>query len=153
MMRAVDHVGFHVADLDRALDFWCGHLGLRLLNRGTYREPDLAALIGEEEIDVDIADLDAGDGQIVELIQYTRPAALRAPARGADARSSHVAVRVNDLAAVLAGMEGTQARQISHRPVVLADPGGPWDGVMCCYIADPDGIVVELVQRPVAGAQ
>jgi len=37
--------------------------------------------------------------------------------------------------------------------VLLRDPGGPWDGVACCYIADPDGNIIELVQRPRAETQ
>jgi len=32
--------------------------------------------------------------------------------------------------------------------VVLHDPGGRWDGVTCCYVAAPDGIVIEIVERP-----
>src|SRR5712671_2744999 len=106
-MRAIDHVGLTVADLDRAVEFWCGRLGLRLLGRVTETGPDIAALIGEDSVELEIADLDAA----LERIQ------------------------------------GSQARQISRHPVVLHDPGGAWDGVACCYIADPDGNMVELVQR------
>ncbi len=50
-------------------------------------------------------------------------------------------------------IHGSQARQISRHPVVLHDPGGAWDGVACCYIADPDGNIVELIQRPSAEPQ
>jgi catechol 2,3-dioxygenase-like lactoylglutathione lyase family enzyme len=48
MMRAIDHVGLTVADLDRAVEFWCDRLGLRLLHRATETGPDIAALIGED---------------------------------------------------------------------------------------------------------
>ncbi len=30
-MRALDHVGLTIADLDRALEFWCGRMGFRCL--------------------------------------------------------------------------------------------------------------------------
>lgn len=79
MMRAIDHVGLTVADLDRAVEFWCGRLGLRLLNRVTETGPKIAALIGEDAVEVEIADLDAGDGRIIELIRYTRPSRTAHP--------------------------------------------------------------------------
>ena len=148
MMRGIDHVGLTVIDLDRAVEFWCGRLGLRLLQRVTENDPDMASLIGEDSVEVEIADLDAGDGRIIELIKYVRPAGRPVRARSSDPGSTHIALRVDDLDEALARLEGSGARQISRHPVLLHDPGGAWDGVACCYIADPDGIIVELVQRP-----
>jgi catechol 2,3-dioxygenase-like lactoylglutathione lyase family enzyme len=152
MMRGIDHLGLVVADLDRAVEFWCGRLGLRQVSRVTETGPDIASLIGEDSVEIEIADLDAGDGRIIELIRYIRPPGRRVRARGTDPRSSHIALRVDDLDAALERIQGSQARQISRHPVVLHDPGGAWDGVACCYIADPDGNIVELVQRPGAAA-
>jgi catechol 2,3-dioxygenase-like lactoylglutathione lyase family enzyme len=148
MMRSIDHVGLTVADLDRALEFWCGRLGLRLLNRVTESGPDIASLIGEDSVELEIADLDGGDGRIIELIRYIRPAGRPIHARSSDPGSAHIAVRVDDINAALERLQGSQGRQISRRPVLLHDPGGAWDGVTCCYIADPDGNIVELVHRP-----
>jgi len=42
--------------------------------RVTETGPDIAALIGEDSVELEIADLDAGDGRIIELIRYIRPA-------------------------------------------------------------------------------
>jgi catechol 2,3-dioxygenase-like lactoylglutathione lyase family enzyme len=148
MMRGIDHVGLTVGDLDRAVEFWCGRLGLRLLHRATETDPDIASLIGEDSVELEIADLDAGDGRIIELIKYTRPSGRPIRAQSSDPGSLHIAVRVDDLDATLQRLEGSGARKISPHPVVLHDPGGAWDGVACCYITDPDGIIVELVQRP-----
>jgi catechol 2,3-dioxygenase-like lactoylglutathione lyase family enzyme len=36
---------------------------------------------------------------------------------------------------------------VSRRPITISDPGGPFDGAICLYVRDPDGTVVELVQR------
>jgi glyoxylase I family protein len=148
MTRAIDHVGLPVADLDRAVEFWCGRLGLRLLGRVTETGPDIAALIGEDSVELEIADLDAGDGRIIELIRYIRPAGRPIPARSSGPGSTHIALRVDNLGAALERIQGSHARQISRQPVLLHDPGGAWDGVACCYIADPDGNILELVQRP-----
>jgi glyoxylase I family protein len=153
MMGGIDHVGLNVTDLGRAVEFWCGRLGMRLLGRVTETGPDIAALIGEDSVEIEIADLDAGDGRIIELIHYIRPASQPVRARSGDPGSCHIALRVDDLDAALERIQGSQARQISRLPVVLQDPGGAWDGVACCYIADPDGNIIELVQRPGAGSQ
>ena len=53
-------------------------------------------------------------------------------------------------AALAAGWPLGEARLLPSIKLLLHDPGGPWDGVACRYIADPDGNIVELVQRPAA---
>ncbi|MCU0257811.1 MAG: hypothetical protein MUF56_02140 [Solirubrobacteraceae bacterium] len=59
----------------------------------------------------------------------------------------HLSLGVADLDAVLAALGGSEAHVISRRPVLFEEPGSPWDGVRCAYVADPDGVVLELVQR------
>jgi catechol 2,3-dioxygenase-like lactoylglutathione lyase family enzyme len=51
MMRTIDDVGLTVADLDRAVEFWCGRLGLRLVSRVTETGSDIASLIGEDSVE------------------------------------------------------------------------------------------------------
>ncbi len=75
----------------------------------------------------------------------------RGRVRSAATVSPYVALRVDDVAAVLRRLGGSGARVISRHPVTLHDPDGAWDGVVCCYLADRDGVIVELVQRPVRG--
>src|SRR5262249_59208252 len=94
MMRAIDHVGLTVADLDRALEFWCGRLGLRLLGRVTETGPDIASLIGERSVEVEIADLDSGDGRIIELIRYISPAGRARRELGSDPGHGPIPLRV-----------------------------------------------------------
>src|SRR5258708_15591736 len=129
MIRAIDPVGLTVTDLVRAVEFWCGRLGLRLVSRVTETGPDIAFLIGEDSVEIEIADLDAGDGRIIELIMYIRPAGRPIRARSSDPGSSHIALGVDDLDAALERIQGSQARQISRhshpdvpRPYRL--PGG-----------------------------
>src|SRR5260370_37487103 len=102
-MRAIDHVGLTVADLDRAVEFWCGRLGLRLLGRVTETGPDIAALLGEDAVELEIADLAAGDGRIIGLLRYRRPAGRPVRGRGGDPGDSHVALPVDDLDSAVDG--------------------------------------------------
>jgi glyoxylase I family protein len=148
VIGGIDHAGLTVSDLDRALAFWCDVLGLRLHGRERSSDPDLAALLGLDEVELEIADLLTADGRIVELIHYRRPAGRPLGARTYDPGGGHVALAVDDLDATLARVRESEGAVISHRPLTLHDPGGLWDGATCCYVRDPDGAVVELVQRP-----
>ncbi len=95
----------------------------------------------------------------VEALLGTRRMVRLAPGFGVrsdEAKPTHpgtalglvVDVASSDLDAVLAALGGSEARVISRRPVLFEEPGSPWDGVRCADVADPDGVVLELVQRP-----
>jgi catechol 2,3-dioxygenase-like lactoylglutathione lyase family enzyme len=144
----IDHVGITTSDLDRSLHFYVDLLGLRLLSRNMLAGPDLAALLGFESAAIDNADLDSGDGRILELMQYIQPAGARVTYRSPDAPTTHIAFRVEDLAAVTERLTAAGVEIISRRPLKIQDPGGAWDGVQCLYLRDPDGVILELVQRP-----
>ena len=148
MIDCIDHVGISVGDLDRSLAFYGGVLGLELIDRETIADETIADLTGYDAVEMDCADLDSGDGRILELIQYRVPAAEPRRPELSAAGTLHLSLGVRDLDAVLAALEGSEARVISRRPVLFEEPGSPWDGVRCAYVADPDGVVLELVQRP-----
>ena len=148
MIKCIDHVGITVSDLDRSLAFYVGALGLKLLDRVLEDDPSIADLTGYEAVEMDCADLDSGDGRILELIQYRTPAGSSGAHELRDGGTVHVSLRVADLDAALVALEASAGRMISRRPVLFEEPGSPWDGVRCVYVADPDGVVLELVQRP-----
>ena len=148
MVSRIDHVGITTSDLDRSLRFYVDLLGLRLLSRSKLSGPDLADLLGFESVVIDNADLDSGDGRILELMQYVQPTGARVTYESSDAPTTHIAFTVGDLAAVTERLDRAGVRIISRRPLTIHDPGGSWDGAQCLYLRDPDGVIVELVQRP-----
>jgi catechol 2,3-dioxygenase-like lactoylglutathione lyase family enzyme len=147
-MRGIDHVGLTVGDLDRSLAFWRDALGLALISRGVETSPVLARLLRRDRVEIEVADLDAGDGRVIELIRYVTPAGREVRAEPYDPGSTHVAIRVDDLEATVARLRATASRSISSSAVRLDAPGTRWDGATCYYLADPDGIFVELIQHP-----
>jgi len=144
----IDHVGITTSDLDRSLHFYVDLLGLRLLSRNLLSGPDLAALLGFESVAIDNADLDSGDGRILELMQYVQPATARVTYQSSDAPTTHIAFTVSDLATVTERLTEAGIEILSRRRLKIHDPGGAWDGVQCLYLRDPDGVILELVQRP-----
>ena len=144
----IDHVGINTSDFDRALAFYRDLLGLRVLTEGTFSDSETAALLGLESVDLHIADLDSGDGRVVELIEYIRPRGTQVAYRLYDTPITHIAFTVDDLADVRERLVAAGVSVISRHEVAIHDPGGVFDGATCLYLKGPDGVILELVQRP-----
>ena len=144
-MSGIDHVGVTVRSLDRSLAFYHDLLGLRIIEMS--HEEDVSHVVGIPGATVNAADLDAGDGRIVELLEY-----IGTP--GPDVAQSpngvgclHLALRVLDLVAVL-----QRLAEAGHFPAgtpTTVTGGIAWEGATVVYLRDPDGALVELIQRPV----
>jgi glyoxylase I family protein len=143
----IDHVGITVSDLDRSLGFYRDLLGLRVIADSTVAEPEVAELLALDSVQLRIADLDSGDGRIVELIQYLQPKGRRIEYKSSDPGTAHIAFTVDDLASVRERLAGAGATIVSRRPLTVDEPGGHFDGAICLYVRDPDGAILELVQR------
>jgi catechol 2,3-dioxygenase-like lactoylglutathione lyase family enzyme len=143
----IDHVGITVFDVDRSLVFYRDLLGLRVISDSTVTGPEVAELLGLDSAQLRIADLDSGDGRVVELIQYVEPRGRRIGYESRDSATMHFALTVDDLAAVHERLTIAGASIVSRRPVTISEPGGAFDGAICLYVRDPDGVVLELVQR------
>ncbi len=143
----IDHAGITVSDLDRSLGFYRDLLGLRLISDSTLAEPEVADLLGLESVHLRIVDLDSGDGRILELIQYVQPEGRTIAYESSDPASTHLGFTVDDLGAVRKRLAEAGATIVSRRPITISDPGGDFDGATCLYVRDPDGAILELVQR------
>jgi diaminopimelate decarboxylase len=142
----LDHTGVTVGDLDRSLRFYRDLLGLPVRAQGEDGGPHLAAITGLEGARVRFADLDAGGGRLVELLQYLTPVAAPAPAPPNAAGSGHLGIQVADVAAAAERLRGAGVTIRSRGPVAIEDDGD-WAGVTCLYATDPDGFTVELIER------
>jgi catechol 2,3-dioxygenase-like lactoylglutathione lyase family enzyme len=143
----IDHVGITVSDLDRALGFYRDMLGLRVIAENTLTESEVAELLGLDSVHLRIADLDSGDGRIVELIQYVQPKGRPIAYESSDVATTHIAFTVDDLDAVRKRLTDAGATMVSRRPITISEPGGDFDGAICLMVRDPDGAILELVQR------
>jgi lactoylglutathione lyase len=116
------HTAVRVPDLEKALDFYCGTLGFREVNRfeGHQRPCTIVFLAAP------------GDEQAqLEVVCYWREAD-----RKAHAGFSHVAYQVEDIYET--------CQQLMDRGCTLALP--PRDGFMA-FVRAPDGLSIELLQQ------
>jgi catechol 2,3-dioxygenase-like lactoylglutathione lyase family enzyme len=144
----IDHIGINTGEFALTLGFYRDLLGLRVLAESTFSDSETAALLGLESVELHIADLDSGDGRVVELIEYRRPKGARVAFQLYDWPVIHLAFTVDDLAAVRGRLEAAGVTVLSRHPITIHEPGGAFDGATCLYIQAPEGVIVELVQRP-----
>ncbi|MDX2145471.1 MAG: VOC family protein [Rhodospirillaceae bacterium] len=116
------HTAVRVSDLDEALNFYVGQMGLTEIKRfeGTKRPCTIVFLAAPGD-----------DAAQIEVVYY-HDAAERA-ARG---NFSHIAYQVDDIYAACADMKAKGA--------LIAHP--PRDGAMA-FVRSPDGISIELLQK------
>ena len=143
------HAGITVSDLDRSLEFYCRTLGLELLWRRLYDEPEIRKIVGvPEATSFDIAMLQIpGSDLTIELLEYRGCECRSAAASPSDHGSGHFCLfvdRIDDLYS-----------DLLRRGVRFRTPAGPVEmtsganrGGKSLYSLDPDGYVIEFHQRP-----
>lgn len=144
LVHGIDHAGITVRSLERSLAFYHDLLGLRVIEISHGEEVGTA--VGIPGARVNAADLDAGDGRILELVQYVAPTGEQVPQRPNGPGCPHVALRVRDIAAVLQ-LLADAGHHPDGQPTTVTG-GIAWEGATVVYLRDPDGALVELIQRP-----
>jgi catechol 2,3-dioxygenase-like lactoylglutathione lyase family enzyme len=135
-------VGITIANLDRSLSFYRDLLGMRVIGLSVEA---VGSIVGMPGASARIADLDAGGGQLLELIDYGNGTAAATPQSPDAVGSCHVSIQVDDLNEVLARLASA-----GHQPmgeVTELSLGGVWEGCTIAYLRDPDGVVIELLER------
>jgi catechol 2,3-dioxygenase-like lactoylglutathione lyase family enzyme len=146
-VHRIHHVGITVAELDRSLVFYRDLLGLGVL--GLSEDEDIGAIVGLPGARARIADLDAGNGQIVELLEYASARRGDRPPGPDLAGSCHLSLQVGELAPALARL--AEGGFLPVGPPVRLAGAGVWQGCTVVYLRDPDGFLVELLE-PAADA-
>ena len=93
------------------------------------------------------AELALGQGRLLELLEYEAPRGRALMPQPNDAGAAHVALAVDDLDEALRRLRdhGFPSRSA---PITLHDHEGTWKDVTIAYVDDPDGFIIELIQRP-----
>lgn len=138
-VTGLDHVSIASGDLDRSLQFYTGLLGLRLMNRGEIDSETVAEITGRTDVKVLFADIDLGRGQVLELLHEVGG---EQPAPGA----GHFSLAVDDIQDMYTRL--TAAGVETQGGITQINEPGHWFGSKAVYVADPDGVTVELIERP-----
>ena len=143
-VQAADHTGITVTDLERSLVFWRDVLGFDLSYRAQLSGEFVAGVTGVPGAEISMAMVTALGGHCIELLQYHQPAErAHLRPRPCDVGSVHLALRVDDIDAVLAAAADS-GWQPAGEPQTMAT--GARAGTRFVYMHDPDGTLIELIQ-------
>lgn len=145
---ALDHVGFSVTDLDRSIDWYNEFLGLEPSLRKVWDVEYLGRIVGYPGAQMDVAIWTLPGGAYLELMQYLQPPTETVDMETYNAGNGHLCLVTEDLAAEFERLRDRVAFR-SQDPIEI--PWGPYKGGKVCYLRDPDGISVELMQLPPGG--
>ncbi|GAO55795.1 MULTISPECIES: VOC family protein [unclassified Novosphingobium] len=136
----LEHIGVTVADMERALDFLT-ILGFVTQSRFTPFDP--GAVAGITRLDGakvrEIAYV-ARDAYHFELLEYEAPERAIGLRQPCDTGYFHFALHVDDLDAVQAQLGSCAPPHRVQR--------GPAKGQRATYVYGPDGLTVELIEKP-----
>jgi len=142
------HAGITVSEMDRSLAFYRDLLGLELLWRRLFEEPEIREIVGVPEASaIEVAMLRVpGSDLDVELLEYRgceQVSGATAPSRHG---TGHFCLFVESIDELHAELLARGVRFRSDGPVEMT--GGPNRGGKSLYSLDPDGYIVEFHQRP-----
>jgi catechol 2,3-dioxygenase-like lactoylglutathione lyase family enzyme len=140
-----NHTSFTVSSLDRTLGFFRDALGFEVTSRAPRSQRLIETITGVKGADVVIAYV-RGPGHDLELIEYVGPEGrIGVRPRPCDVGFAHVAYDVDDLDAAIAAA----ARHLFEPLGAVTEVDqGPNRGLRVVYLRDPDGITVELIEKP-----
>jgi catechol 2,3-dioxygenase-like lactoylglutathione lyase family enzyme len=138
-VTGLDHVSIASGDLDRSLEFYTGLLGLRLMDRGEVDPETVAEITGRLDARVLFADIDLGRGQVLELLQQQNG---EQPAAG----DGHFSLTVDDIQVMYERL--TDAGVEAQGGITEIKEPGHWYSTKAVYLTDPDGVTIELIERP-----
>lgn len=137
------HTGFTVDDLERSSRFFRDCLGLAVsAPRSPPSAEVLSSVTGVAGAQARIAMVSL-PGHEIELLQYSSPTSATASApRPCDVGFAHLALEVDDVAAVVAAARG---HGFALGGDIFPSVAGPFAGKRVAYIRDPHGFTLELI--------
>ena len=149
MAVTLNHTGFIVNDLDSAIEFYRDALGLDLERTADSSSPGLSSIVGYDNARLRAAFLVGADGHTLELIQYINPPGA---ARSSEELRERAIVGAAHLAFLVENVDAVYERLLAAGGHELNPPVVPRPGVKACYLQDPDGNWIEIMQHDVHNA-
>jgi catechol 2,3-dioxygenase-like lactoylglutathione lyase family enzyme len=131
------HLGITVAELDRSLAFYRDTLDLSVIDRFEVSGDAFATGVGIDDAAALFVHLDAGDVRL-ELVSYEPAGEDPAPGALNDTGATHLALGVEDVQA--------SYEALPEAVPTLSAPQTTASGTTICFLRDPDGNLVELLE-------
>ncbi|WP_027824081.1 VOC family protein [Laribacter hongkongensis] len=141
MIRAIRHTGLVVADLDRALHFWCDVLGFKVTKQMEETGSHLDAMMGLTGVRVTTVKMAAPDGHLLELLRFhSHPDKPGWEGTPYSTGFTHIALTVDNLDQLVSQL---MQEGVSFPASPQCSPNGY---ARVIYAKGPEGILLELVE-------
>ena len=141
MIKAMRHTGLVVADMTRALHFWCDVLGFSVVRQMDESGPQIDAMLNLRDVRVTTAKLAAPDGGQLELLKFhSHPDQASWGGMPYSTGFTHIALTVHSMAEAV--------KRLSEHGVYFPNPPqrSPDGKVIATYAQGPEGVLLELVE-------
>jgi catechol 2,3-dioxygenase-like lactoylglutathione lyase family enzyme len=146
LVGGLAHVAFTVADVNAAVEFFGALFEREPEVRAIYDRPYTAEQVGYTNARLDIAIFTIPrSGVRLELIQYLHPIGEAADTETMNPGTAHICLITDDLEAMFDRIVALGGVPRSTGPVRITS--GPNAGSAVCYVRDPQGLTIELLQR------
>ncbi len=146
MARSMYHTGFVVEEMDRSVKFYTEGVGLSIDADMDLSGYGLEQVVGYKDARIRAVMLKTHDGQILELLQYIEPKGEPREESQQYPRhligAAHLGFMVDDADDSFKKCIALGGQQLNPVVQVL-------DGLKACYLQDPDGNWIELVEDAV----
>jgi len=146
----MNHTGFVVSNMERSLAFYRDQLGLEIERDQILEGEFISELVGYPDAKLYIVYLGLGDMKhSVELIEYLNPQSNAVPLPDRkDIGATHLGIIVDNLDEFYKELSSKEVRFLSP-PAIRPNAVYPM-AQKGCYMQDPDGNWLELLEQPPA---
>jgi len=146
MVLNTNHMSFTVGDIDRCIRFFTRNFEFELEGvRYDITAAYLKKVIGYPDGILHIAFLRFPGGRI-ELVEYKKPKGKMLDTSTKNIGSAHICLDVSDIHVLYERLKKNGITCVSE-PVLITK--GPNEGAYVVYVKGPDGINIELYQKPI----
>jgi glyoxylase I family protein len=141
MIKAMNHVGVSVARLDRAIEFYCGLLGMKLVRQREFSGEQYETILALKGARGRLALLQAGSMRL-ELFEFFSPSPMTSDSLRpvCDHGITHFCIEVVDI--------DQEYNRLKAAGIRFHCPPMEFAGIVkATYGRDPDGNAFELVER------
>jgi len=137
---SINHTGFVVSNLEKSVTFFRDIVGMQVVRRFERKGPAITHVVGYEGARLQGVHLGFDTGPTLELIFYITPPAQKRPTNERSVLGgTHIAFTVDNI-------QDTYNRIIAAGGHSLNPPIDLDEERIACYLQDPDGNWIELLQ-------
>ena len=140
MIIGLNHMGFVVSDLEKIASFYENVIGLELVDSFERSNKEMSQVIGYPNAHLKINMFDLGSNHMLELIEYIYPEPYQRPTEHRSViGGSHIAFTVEDIDSTWSDLTLKGVKPLNP-PIEVVE------GKFACYLQDPDGNWIELIE-------